>query len=47
MNLKEIMLANGIEEAVISKIATEMKANKIYTAREENLDIRYGKLKNE
>ena len=47
MNLKEIMLANGIEEAVISKIASEMKANKIYTASEENLDIRYGKLKNE
>ena len=47
MNLKEIMLANGIDSAVIDKIAQEMKANKIYTASEENLDIRYGKLKNE
>ena len=47
MNLKEIMLANGIDNAVIEKIAQEMKANKIYTAGEENLDIRYGKLKNE
>lgn len=47
MNLKEIMLANGIDSAVIDKIASEMKANKIYTASEENLDIRYGKLKNE
>ena len=47
MNLKEIMLANGIDNAVIDKIAQEMKANKIYTASEENLDIRYGKLKNE
>ena len=47
MNLKEIMLANGIDNAVIDKIASEMKANKIYTASEENLDIRYGKLKNE
>ena len=47
MNLKEIMLANGIDNAVIDKIAQEMKANKIYTAGEENLDIRYGKLKNE
>ena len=47
MNLKEIMLANGIDNAVIEKIAQEMKANKIYTASEENLDIRYGKLKNE
>ena len=45
MNLKEIMLANGIDNAVIEKIAQEMKANKIYTASEENLDIRYGKLK--
>ena len=47
MNLKEIMLANGIDNAVIDKIVSEMKANKIYTASEENLDIRYGKLKNE
>ena len=47
MNLKEIMLATGIDNAVIEKIASEMKANKIYTASEENLDIRYGKLKNE
>ena len=47
MNLKEIMLANGIDSAVIDKIAQEMKVNKIYTASEENLDIRYGKLKNE
>ena len=47
MNLKEIMLANGIDSAVIDKIASEMKVNKIYTASEENLDIRYGKLKNE
>ena len=47
MNLKEIMLANGIDNAVIDKITSEMKANKIYTASEENLDIRYGKLKNE
>ena len=47
MNLKEIMLANGIEGAVIDKITAEMKANKIYTASEDNLDIRYGKLKSE
>ena len=47
MNLKEILLANGVDNGVIEKIASEMKANKIYTASEENLDIRYGKLKNE
>ena len=28
MNLKEIMLANGIDNAVIDKITSEMKANK-------------------
>ena len=47
MTLKEILLANGVDNGVIEKIASEMKANKIYTASEENLDIRYGKLKNE
>ena len=47
MTLKEILLANGIDNGIIEKIASEMKANKIYTASEENLDIRYGKLKNE
>ena len=47
MTLKEILLANGIDNGVIEKITSEMKANKIYTASEENLDIRYGKLKNE
>lgn len=47
MNLNEILLANGIEADVATKILGEMKANKIYTASEENLDIRYQKLKNE
>lgn len=47
MNLNEILRANGIEDDLASKILGEMKANKIYTASEENLDIRYQKLKNE
>ena len=47
MNLMEILKANGVEDDVITKITTDMKTNKIYTAGEENLDIRYGKLKNE
>ena len=47
MNLMEILKANGVEDDVITKITADMKTNKIYTAGEENLDIRYGKLKNE
>ena len=45
MNLIEILKANGIEDDVITKITTDMKTNKVFTAGEENLDIRYGKLK--
>lgn len=47
MNLVEILKANGIDDAMITKITADMKSNKVYTAGEENLDIRYGKLKNE
>lgn len=45
MNLTEILKAKNIEEDVIKSILEDMKANKIFTASEENLDIRYGKLK--
>lgn len=47
MNLNEIFKANGIEENVANAILSAMKENKIYTANEENLDVRYNKLKNE
>lgn len=47
MNLTEILKANGIDDEVVSKISADMKANKVFTANEENLDIRYSKLKNE
>ena len=47
MNLNEIFKANGIEENVANAILSAMKQNKIYTANEENLDVRYSKLKNE
>ena len=47
MNLLEILKANGIDDATVEKIASDMKTNKVFTAGEENLDIRYGKLKNE
>ena len=47
MNLTEILKANGIDDEVITKITADMKTNKVFTAGEENLDIRYGKLKND
>ena len=45
MNLVEILKSNGIADEVISKITDDMRSNKVYTAGEENLDIRFGKLK--
>ena len=45
MNLNEILKAKNIEEEVIKAILEDMRANNIFTASEENLDIRYGKLK--
>lgn len=45
MTIAEILKAKGIDDAVIQEIQNEMKSNKIFTASEENLDIRYGKLK--
>ena len=45
MNLLEILKSNGISDDVITNITEQMRANKVYTAGEENLDIRYGKLK--
>lgn len=45
MNISEILKAKGVSDDVIKDVLNDMKANKIYTASEENLDIRYGKLK--
>lgn len=45
MTLEEILTANGVGEDAAKKILADMKASKIYTASEENLDVRYGKLK--
>lgn len=45
MNITEILKAKGIADDVIKGILEDMKANKIFTASEENLDIRYNKLK--
>lgn len=45
MNFAEILQANGITDEAIVKITSEMKSNKIFLANEENLDVRYNKLK--
>lgn len=45
MNISEILQGKGIDQETIKAIMDEMKQNKIYLASEENLDIRYGKLK--
>lgn len=45
MTISEILQGKGIDDETIKAILADMKANKIYTASEENLDIRYSKLK--
>lgn len=45
MNLNEILKAKNIGDDVIQSILDDMKANGIYLSSEENIDIRYGKLK--
>lgn len=45
MTFAEILKAKGIDNAIIQEIQNDMKTHKIFTASEENLDIRYNKLK--
>ena len=45
MTLQEILKAKGLDDKAVEETIGEMKQNKIFTAGEENLDIRYGKLK--
>lgn len=45
MTLQEILKSQGLTDEQIQNITGEMKQNKIFTAGEENLDIRYSKLK--
>lgn len=45
MTLQEILKAQGLNDDQIQSIVGEMKQNKIFTVNEENLDIRYSKLK--
>lgn len=45
MTLQEILKSQGLTDEQIATVAEVMKQNKIFTAGEENLDIRYSKLK--
>lgn len=45
MNFTEILKAQNLTDEQIVQISAEMKSNKIYLASEENLDVRYNKLK--
>lgn len=47
MTLQEILKARGMSDADIEATISDMKQNKIFTAGEENLDIRYSKLKSD
>ncbi|RXM53949.1 scaffolding protein [Clostridium tetani] len=45
MGIKELLKKLGYSDEDITKIENGMKENKIYTTSEENMDIRYSKLK--
>ena len=47
MTLQEIFAAQNLNEEQIAAIEAAMKENKIFTSGEENIDIRYSKLKGE
>lgn len=47
MTLEEILKSQGLSDDQIKTITGEMKQNKIFTTGEENMDIRYNKLKGE
>lgn len=47
MTLQEILKAKGMTDEIIEAVLGDMKQNKIFTASEENLDIRYKKLKDD
>lgn len=45
MTIAEVLKAKGIADDAIDEILADMKKNSIFTASEENLDVRYGKLR--
>lgn len=45
MTIAEVLKAKGLDDDAINGILADMKKNGIFTASEENLDVRYGKLR--
>lgn len=45
MTINEILNARGLDDTAITGILDDLKANKLFFSSEENMDIRYGKLK--
>ena len=45
MTINEILKARGLDDAAISAVLDDLKANKLFFSSEENMDIRYSKLK--
>lgn len=47
MTINEILKAAGLDDNAVTTVLDNMKTNKIFTASEENMDIRYGKLRDQ
>ena len=45
MTSNDILKARGLDDTAITGVLDDLKANKLFFASEENMDIRYGKLK--
>lgn len=43
--INEILKAKGLDDTTITSVLDDLKANKLFFTSEENMDIRYGKLK--
>ena len=47
MTIEEILKAQGLDDAQVKAVTSGMRENGIFTAAQENLDVRYSKLKDE
>lgn len=47
MTINEILKARGLDEPTINAVLDDLKENKLFFSSEENMDIRYGKLKDQ
>lgn len=47
VEFSEILKQAGVDDEIVESILSTMKENGVYTSAEENVDIRYGKLKDE